>query len=85
MLYRIGQAELREIIIGHVGILMRQTARTASSTRPGPGVSPCPRRGRNGKIYGYCSREIAPPVGGASRNRETIYSRQIGLLARYVK
>jgi hypothetical protein len=64
---------------------MRQAARTASSTRPGLGVSPCPRRGRNGKIFDYCSREMAPQKSGTSRNRETTYSAQMAPLARYVK
>ena len=33
----------------------------------------------------YCSRDMAPPDGGVSRNRETTYSRQMGGLTRYVK
>ena len=64
---------------------MRLAARTASSTRPGPGVSPCPGRGRSGKILDYCSRDMVPPVGGASRIRETMFSRQMGPFAQYVK
>jgi hypothetical protein len=84
-LYRLGQAEFREMTIIHVGILMRRVARTAFSTRPGLGVSPCSRRGWSGKIFDYCSREMEPPVGGASRNRETMYSRTDGPFAGYVK
>jgi len=29
-------------------------------------------RGRKGKIIDYCSRDMVPPWGGASRNRKTI-------------
>jgi hypothetical protein len=64
---------------------MRLVARTAFSTRPHPGGSPCSERGRNGKFLDYCSRDLAPQFNGASRNRETTYRRQMAPLARFVK
>ena len=75
-LYRIGQAEVRETDSGQDGsILMRQLARDGRPrTRPGPGVSLCPGRGRSGLIFDDCSREVAPQNSDASRNRETTYS-----------
>ncbi len=64
---------------------MRPAARAASTTRPYPRRFALPGRGRTGMILDYCAREMAPPVGSASRNRETMYSRQMGRLAQYVK
>jgi hypothetical protein len=50
-----------------------------------PGVSPCPERGRDGKFLDYCSRDMVPLVGGASRHRETMYQPEMGPIVRYVK
>lgn len=64
---------------------MRLAARAAFSTQPDPGVSPFPGRGRSGWILDYYSRDMVPPFGGASRNRETIRGLEMGLFARNVK
>jgi hypothetical protein len=72
-LERIGKAEFRKITDGQLGFLLCLAARASLWTRIGPGVLPASGRGRNGQFLVYCSREMAPPVGGASRNRETTY------------
>ena len=37
-----------------------------------PGMSPLPGAASRRRFFDYCSRDVVPPVGGASRNRETI-------------
>ena len=35
--------------------------------------------------FDYCSQDLVPITSGTSRNRETMYSRQMGFLAENVK
>jgi len=42
-------------------------------------------RGRNVVIFDYCSQDMVPPEGGASRNRETMYAPHMGPFAGKVK
>jgi hypothetical protein len=56
---------------GAAGVLDAVGVLDAAGT---PGVTPYSGRGRNGSFLDYCSRDILPPVGGLSRNRETMFS-----------
>ena len=51
----------------------------------GPWRLTLPRARPEREILDYCSREMGPPVGGASRNRETMFERHVVPLARFVK
>jgi hypothetical protein len=64
---------------------MCQLTRQTSSTRPCLGMSPLPGAADRRSFFDYCSRDVVPPEGGASRNRETIYDRHMGPFAENVK
>ncbi len=36
-------------------------------------------------VFDYCSQDLVPITQGTSRNRETMYSRQMGLVVENVK
>lgn len=84
MLDRIGEAEVRKTHIVHVRFLMRRTSRLASWTRGGSAFRSTPGAAGEACFFS-CSREMAPQNGGASRNRETMYSGQMACGYRFVK
>jgi hypothetical protein len=70
---RIGKAEFREITDRQFDILYRPKGAANVLDAAGPRQVALTGRGQQEKILDYCSRDLVPPVGSASRDRETIY------------